>query len=84
MLLNLNVGEENKEQVKLGGIHPYHPYSDFYEIFSFYRLVFSNLRGLYIKRTKINDMENLFKAHYMKMYRLDILILREENVSKDT
>lgn len=34
-------------------------------------------------RTKIDDMENLFKAHYMKMYRLDILILRDENVLKD-
>ena len=33
--------------------------------------------------TKINDIENLFRAHYASMYRLAVLILRDENVSKD-
>ena len=33
--------------------------------------------------TKIDDIENLFRAHYSSMYRLAMLILRDENVSKD-
>ena len=33
--------------------------------------------------TKIDDIENLFRSHYASMYRLAILILRDENVSKD-
>ena len=33
--------------------------------------------------TKIDDIENLFRAHYASMYRLAVLILRDENVSKD-
>ena len=33
--------------------------------------------------TKIDDIENLFRAHYDSMYRLGMLILRDENVSKD-
>ena len=33
--------------------------------------------------TKIDDIENLFRTHYASMYRLAMLILRDENVSKD-
>ena len=33
--------------------------------------------------TKIDDIERLFRTHYATMYRLAILILRDENVSKD-
>ena len=33
--------------------------------------------------TKIDDIENLFRTHYTSMYRLAMLILRDENVSKD-
>ena len=33
--------------------------------------------------TKIEDIERLFRTHYASMYRLAILILRDENVSKD-
>ena len=33
--------------------------------------------------TKIDDIENLFRVHYSSMYRLAMLILRDENVSKD-
>ena len=33
--------------------------------------------------TKINDIENLFRTHYTSMYQLAMLILRDENVSKD-
>ena len=33
--------------------------------------------------TKIDDIENLFRAHYASMYRLAVLILRDENISKD-
>ena len=33
--------------------------------------------------TKIDDIERLFRIHYASMYRLAMLILRDENVSKD-
>ena len=33
--------------------------------------------------TKIDDIEKLFRIHYASMYRLAMLILRDENVSKD-
>ena len=33
--------------------------------------------------TKIDDIETLFRTHYASMYRLAMLILRDENVSKD-
>ena len=33
--------------------------------------------------TKIEDIERLFRTHYASMYRLAMLILRDENVSKD-
>ena len=33
--------------------------------------------------TKIDDIERLFRTHYASMYRLAMLILRDENVSKD-
>ena len=33
--------------------------------------------------TKIDDIENLFRTHYASMYRLAMLILRDENTSKD-
>ena len=33
--------------------------------------------------TKFDDIENLFRAHYASMYRLAMLILRDESVSKD-
>ena len=33
--------------------------------------------------TKIDDIENLFRTHYASMYRLAMLILRDENISKD-
>ena len=33
--------------------------------------------------TKIDGIENLFRAHFASMYRLAMLILRDENVSKD-
>ena len=33
--------------------------------------------------TKIDDIETLFRTHYTSMYRLAMLILRDDNVSKD-
>ena len=33
--------------------------------------------------TKIEDIENLFRTHYASMYRFAMLILHDENVSKD-
>ena len=33
--------------------------------------------------TKFDDIENLFRTHYAPMYQLAMLILRDENVSKD-
>ena len=33
--------------------------------------------------TKIDDIKDLFRTHYESMYRLAMLILRDENVSKD-
>lgn len=33
--------------------------------------------------TKIDAIENLFRTHYASMYRLAMLILRDENVAKD-
>ncbi|MCH5318574.1 MAG: sigma-70 family RNA polymerase sigma factor [Paramuribaculum sp.] len=33
--------------------------------------------------TKIDEIENLFRTHYASMYRLAMLILRDEYVSKD-
>ena len=33
--------------------------------------------------TKFDYIENLFRTHYASMYRLAMLILRDENVSKD-
>ena len=33
--------------------------------------------------TKFDDIENLFRTHYASMYHLAMLILRDENVSKD-
>ena len=33
--------------------------------------------------TKFDDIENLFRTHYASMFRLAMLILRDENVSKD-
>ena len=33
--------------------------------------------------TKIDAIENLFRTHYASMYRLAMLLLRDDNVSKD-
>lgn len=33
--------------------------------------------------TKFDDIENLFRTHYAAMYRLAMLILRDDNISKD-